>query len=88
MVTQVHATAQKLMAQSWFLPTFWMFVGAFIAAFAIKIFFIPNNLIDGGTVGLAMIAARVFGTNLFPSFYCFLTFPLSILPIGILEKSL
>lgn len=44
----------------------WLTLGCAIAAFAIKIFFIPNNLIDGGTVGLAMIAARLFGTDWLP----------------------
>ena len=44
----------------------WLTVGCVLAAFAIKIFFIPNNLIDGGTVGLAMIGSRLFGTHWLP----------------------
>jgi len=57
---------------SYVISSLWLLLGAFIAAFAIKIFFIPNALIDGGTVGLAMIAARAFGTPLLPLFLlCF-----------------
>ena len=52
-----------------------LFLGTFIAAFAIDIFFLPNNLIDGGTVGLAMIAGRVFGNKLIPLFLIALNLP-------------
>ena len=52
-----------------------MMVGCTIAAFAIKIFFIPNNLIDGGTVGLAMIAGRLFGTQWIPLFFVLFSLP-------------
>lgn len=57
------------------MPYLWMLLGAFIAAFAIDIFFLPNNLIDGGTVGLAMIAGRVFGTKLIPFFLLIVNLP-------------
>lgn len=61
------------------LAYFWMILGAFIAAFAIDVFFIPNNLIDGGTVGLAMIGGRLFGPKLIPIFSIILTIPFIIL---------
>lgn len=54
-------------------------LGAFIAAFAIDIFFIPNNLIDGGVVGLAMIAGRIGGTSLIPLFLMIFNLPFIIL---------
>ena len=44
----------------------WLATGCALAAFAIKIFFIPNSLIDGGTVGLAMIGSRLVGTEWLP----------------------
>jgi uncharacterized membrane-anchored protein YitT (DUF2179 family) len=50
-------------------------IGAFIAAFAIKVFFLPNSLIDGGTVGLAMILGRLFGQEWIPLFIVLLTTP-------------
>lgn len=53
----------------------WMILGTFIAAFAIKIFFIPNALIDGGTVGLAMIASRMAGTQFLPIFLILFNLP-------------
>lgn len=46
-----------------FIVYFFLIVGAFLAAFAIKVFLIPNRLIDGGIVGIAMICANIFGTQ-------------------------
>ena len=45
---------------------FWMTFGSFLAAFSIQIFFLHNNLIDGGTVGLAMIVGRMIGSQWIP----------------------
>lgn len=42
---------------------FFLMVGAFLAAFAIHVFLIPNRLIDGGIIGLAMITANLVGTK-------------------------
>lgn len=47
---------------------FFMTIGAFLAAFAIDVFLIPNKLIDGGIVGIAMICANLFGTAYLPWF--------------------
>jgi uncharacterized membrane-anchored protein YitT (DUF2179 family) len=43
-----------------------MTLGAFLAAFAIEVFFIPNRLIDGGIVGIAMICSNIFGQHYLP----------------------
>lgn len=52
-----------------------MTMGAFLAAFALQVFFTPNSLIDGGFVGIAMILGKLFGQHFFPYFYVFLTLP-------------
>ena len=62
-------------ASSYVTTYLWIAIGCFIAAFAIKVFFIPNNLIDGGTVGLAMITANVFGSHLLPLFLLLYNIP-------------
>jgi uncharacterized membrane-anchored protein YitT (DUF2179 family) len=54
---------------------FWMMIGAFLAAFALEVFFIPNNLIDGGVVGVAMIFGNLFGKNLIPLFLLLFNLP-------------
>lgn len=50
-------------------------LGAFLAAFSIAVFLLPNNIIDGGIVGMAMILGQVFGKSLFPYFFFLLNFP-------------
>lgn len=46
------------------LSTFiWLAIGAFLAAVAIRIFLVPNQLIDGGVVGIALIISRLYGDN-------------------------
>ncbi len=40
--------------------------GAFIAAIAIKSIILPNNIIDGGVTGIAMVIARIIGQKWLP----------------------
>ncbi len=50
-------------------------LGSFLAAFALDVIFIPNRLIDGGIVGLAMILGIFFGQNLVPYLFMGLMLP-------------
>ena len=50
-----------------------------MAAFAIEVFLIPNKLIDGGTVGLAMICAKLTDTRYLPLFLLIINLPFVIL---------
>lgn len=43
-------------------------IGAFFAALAIRIFLIPNELIDGGVIGISLILGRIYGVD-YVSFY-------------------
>lgn len=54
---------------------FWITLGAFLAAFSIEVFFFPNQLIDGGIVGLSMILGNMFGKDLIPIFLICLNAP-------------
>ncbi len=45
---------------------FWTVVGALLAALSIEVFFIPNRLIDGGIMGVAMIVSKVLGGQYLP----------------------
>ncbi|MBI2742488.1 MAG: YitT family protein [Chlamydiales bacterium] len=54
---------------------FWIMVGAFLAAMSIRIFLLPNQLIDGGIVGVALILARLFGDNYLSYFLILLNIP-------------
>ncbi len=50
-------------------------LGAFLAAFAVEVFLIPMQLIDGGIVGISMIFAYIFGKNYLPLFLIIFTIP-------------
>lgn len=39
-------------------------VGAMITAFALESFLVPNNIIDGGVIGISMIASHITKWNL------------------------
>jgi uncharacterized membrane-anchored protein YitT (DUF2179 family) len=58
-----------------------MLIGSCLSAIAISIFFVPNNLIDGGTVGLAMILGKLLGTQWIPVFTILLALPFVLLAI-------
>lgn len=66
---------------------FWMAVGAILAAFALQVFFIPNRLIDGGVVGVAMILGNLFGTYLIPYLLVLFNLPFLYLAYRSIGKS-
>lgn len=59
---------------------FWIAVGSFLAAFSLEVFFIPNSLIDGGVVGVAMIFGKIFGKQVIP--YLLILFNLPFLMLA------
>ena len=54
-------------------------LGALLAALSIRIFLIPNELIDGGVIGIALILGRLFGNNYLSFFIIALNLPFLIL---------
>lgn len=68
-----HPSKRSFLSQ--FLTYFWMTIGAFLAAFALEIFFIPNNIFDGGIVGIAMIFGNLFGKQIIPYLLILLNLP-------------
>ena len=52
-----------------------MAIGALLAALSIHMFLVPNDLIDGGVIGLALIAARLLGDQWFPIFFVVFNLP-------------
>ena len=54
---------------------FWIALGALLAALSIRVFLFPNNLIDGGIVGLALIGARIVGDQYLSLFLILFNLP-------------
>ncbi|MDJ0652403.1 MAG: YitT family protein [Simkaniaceae bacterium] len=69
------------------LSYFWTAVGAFLAAFSIKIFLFPNDLIDGGIIGISMILTRLTTKPFFPIYFIILTLPFICLSYKFIRRT-
>ncbi len=69
------------------LSFFFITLGAFLAALSIQIFLLPNNLIDGGVIGIALILARIFGTAYFPILVLTLTLPFLVMAYRMIRRT-
>jgi uncharacterized membrane-anchored protein YitT (DUF2179 family) len=58
-----QSTARKCLHH--FSTFLWLAMGAFLAAVSIRVFLVPNDLIDGGVVGIALILMRLYGDSYF-----------------------
>jgi len=75
--------------------TFWYFftsilgasIGSLLAAIAIRVFLIPNELIDGGVVGVSLIFARLLGNNYLSFFLVLLNLPFIYLAYKHIRKT-
>ncbi len=65
----------------------WLAIGAFLAAFAIQVFLIPNRLIDGGIVGIAMIMGNLSHPKYIPYFLVLINLPFIYLAYKHIGKS-
>lgn len=81
---------QNLSLRSWkteLVSYLMMAFGAFLAAFAIVIFLIPKNLIDGGIVGIAMILGTLTKSSLIPIYLIILNAPFVYLAYQYIGRS-
>jgi len=79
---------QKKSISAMLFPYLMIGVGAFLAAFALVVFLTPNNLIDGGVVGIAMICGKVFGMKLWPYFFLVFNLPFLYLAYRFIGKTI
>lgn len=66
---------------------FWIVLGAFLAAVSIRVFLLPNALIDGGIVGIALILARLFGDHYLSYFLIALNLPFIYLAYRFIRRT-
>lgn len=67
---------------------FWMGIGSCLAAFSLEVFLIPNQIIDGGIVGIAIICGELLTKELMPLFLLLLNTPFIYLAYKRLGKDL
>lgn len=73
------AYTQFRFGKYYFKTLFWFIIGTFLAALGIEVVLIPNKLIDGGVVGVSIIASYLFGRGLLPYFMILFNLPFVIL---------
>lgn len=61
--------------------------GAFLMAVSIKFFLVPNDLIDGGIIGISLICARLTNSSLFAYFLILFNIPFIYLAYRFIRKS-
>lgn len=65
----------------------WLAIGAFLAAVSIRIFLLPNQLIDGGIIGVTLILGRLFGESYLSYFLVLLNLPFMYLAYKFIRKT-
>ena len=65
----------------------WIILGCFLAAIAIQTFLFPNQLIDGGIVGVSLIFARLFGNEYLPIFLVVFNLPFLYLAFRYIRRT-
>lgn len=63
----------------YFKSLFWLVLGAVLAAFGVQVLLIPNHLVDGGIVGISIMASSLFGKGLLPYFLIIFNLPFLVL---------
>lgn len=57
----------------------WFVLGGFLAACGVQLILVPNDLIDGGTMGVAILASHFFGSQFLSLFLVLINLPFMIL---------
>lgn len=63
-VPEVRVKTKREIVFEYMKKAFFLVVGAFIVAVALEMFLLPNKIIDGGVIGISMMASYVTGGNL------------------------
>jgi uncharacterized membrane-anchored protein YitT (DUF2179 family) len=71
----VHTLPPKKKFAYYLISFMGMAIGAFFMAMALRVFLIPNQLIDGGVVGVSMILARIYGSSYISYFLLLINLP-------------
>ena len=61
---EVKVKSKKEIFFEYLRKALFLIIGAFIVAVALEMFLLPNKIIDGGVIGISMMASYVTGGNL------------------------
>lgn len=66
----------------------WMLLGTFLCAYALEVFLVPNEIIDGGIVGISLLIQKMLGTHILYPLVITINLPFVYLAFKNLSKSL
>ena len=66
----VRVKTRKELVIDFLKRAFFLIIGAFIVAVALEMFLLPNKIIDGGVIGISMMASYLTGWNLGLLIFC------------------
>ena len=64
-----------------------MFVGAFLAAYALEVVLLPNAIIDGGIIGVAILLSKAIGNNFLYPLVLLLNLPFILIAYKTISKT-
>lgn len=65
----------------------WMLIGAFLAAYSLEVILLPNGIIDGGIIGVAILLSKAVGDDLLYPMVLILNLPFIILAFRTISKT-
>lgn len=78
--------SQKLTWKDHAIRYFWMIVGSLIYTFGLDVFLVPNSIIDGGVVGISLMATELTGIS-FSVFVVILNLPFLYIGYRLIGRS-
>lgn len=80
--------AKKKSVKQFVFALFWTILGAFLASYSLEVFLIPNDIIDGGIIGVSILIAELLGKDylLYP-LLVFLSIPFVFLAYKNISKT-
>lgn len=66
----------------------WMLIGTFLAVYSLEVFLVPNQIIDGGVIGISILAGKLFGEHIVYPLVVILNLPFIYLAYKHISKTL
>jgi uncharacterized membrane-anchored protein YitT (DUF2179 family) len=82
-----NVLSKKKIFKNQSIACFWLALGAFLVALSLQVFLIPNQLIDGGIIGIALILARLYDSSYLPYLLILLNLPFVYLAFRYIRRS-
>ena len=87
-MAMMQAQSNRISFASFASSFFWTAIGTFLAALSIEVFLVPNQIIDGGVVGVSILLSKWLGREWLYPFVLILNLPFLVLAYRNIGKRL